>query len=250
MTTRTEARVDVDVLRHEIEKTYAEVSSQPDKDFIFPTGRAWAQELGYPEPELTRLPEESAASFAGAANHWQHGPITAGATVLDLGCGAGTDLLSAAQMTGPAGRAIGIDMTAHRAGTAGRHLRPPEVRAHPPEGRQVRGRWVRRSALASQGARERPNPSRALGIAAAARPAAPAWAGRQTWLVQRAPRESASPGCYDLDELGAVVEPVSDDSQLLGSKADLSGRSARGARCSPAAVVLASLGGEAVERVA
>jgi arsenite methyltransferase len=31
--------------------------------------------------------------------------------VLDLGCGAGTDLLIAAQMVGPGGRAIGIDLT-------------------------------------------------------------------------------------------------------------------------------------------
>ena len=103
--------VDVDVLRHEIAKTYAEVSSRPDQDFIFPTGRAWARELGYPEPQLSRVPEESVASFAGVANHWQHGPVTAGETVLDLGCGAGTDLLIAAQMTGATGRAIGVDMT-------------------------------------------------------------------------------------------------------------------------------------------
>jgi SAM-dependent methyltransferase len=112
VSTRAAVPIDVEVLRHEIAKTYAEVSSRPDKDFIFPTGRAWAQELGYPEPELGRVPEESVASFAGVANHWQHDPITAGETVLDLGCGAGTDLLIAAQMTGPAGRAIGIDMTA------------------------------------------------------------------------------------------------------------------------------------------
>ena len=32
-------------------------------------------------------------------------------TVIDLGCGAGTDLLIAAQMVGSGGRAIGIDMT-------------------------------------------------------------------------------------------------------------------------------------------
>ena len=31
---------------------------------------------------------------------------------MDLGCGAGTDLLIAAQMTGPTGRVIGVDMTA------------------------------------------------------------------------------------------------------------------------------------------
>jgi arsenite methyltransferase len=111
MRTGAESPVDVEVLRHEIAKTYTEVSSDPLKDFMFPTGRDWAQELGYPEPELERVPDGTAASFAGVANHWQHGPVAAGETVLDLGCGAGTDLLIAAQMTGPSGRAIGVDMT-------------------------------------------------------------------------------------------------------------------------------------------
>jgi hypothetical protein len=35
----TEAPIDVNVLRDEIEKTYAEVSTAPGNDFIFPTGR-------------------------------------------------------------------------------------------------------------------------------------------------------------------------------------------------------------------
>ena len=107
----TNAPVDVDVLRSEIEKTYTEVSTEPQKDFIFPTGRSWAQDLGYPEPELSHVPDETAGSFAGVANPWMHGRVEPGETVLDLGCGAGTDLLIAAQMVGPAGRAIGIDMT-------------------------------------------------------------------------------------------------------------------------------------------
>jgi arsenite methyltransferase len=111
MTTGAEAPVDVEVLRQEIEKTYREVSTEPDKDFMFPTGRAWARELGYPEPELGRVPEGSVASFAGVANHWQHGRVQPGEVVLDLGCGAGTDLLIAAQMAGASGHAIGIDMT-------------------------------------------------------------------------------------------------------------------------------------------
>lgn len=106
-----EIRVDVDVLREEIEKTYTEVSTKPDQDFIFPTGRAWAEELDYPA-ELGNLPEASVESFAGVANHFVLGRIEQGATVLDLGCGAGTDLLIAAQMVGAGGRAIGIDMTA------------------------------------------------------------------------------------------------------------------------------------------
>ena len=107
----TEIPVDVDVLRREIRATYTAVSTKQEKEFIFPTGRAWAQQLGYPEPELSRVPDASVESFAGVANHWTLGRIEPGEVVLDLGCGAGTDLLIAAQMTGPDGRVIGVDMT-------------------------------------------------------------------------------------------------------------------------------------------
>ena len=105
------APVDVDVLREEIEKTYTEVSHEQGKEFIFPTGRSWAEELGYPGEALARVPDATVESFAGVANPFSLGAIAAGETVLDLGCGAGTDLLIAAQMVGPAGRAIGVDMT-------------------------------------------------------------------------------------------------------------------------------------------
>ena len=107
----TEISVDVDVLRSEIRKTYTEVSTDQHQEFIFPTGRAWAHELDYPEPELSRVPDATVESFAGVANHWLLGRIEPGHIVLDLGCGAGTDLLIAAQITGPDGRAIGVDMT-------------------------------------------------------------------------------------------------------------------------------------------
>jgi arsenite methyltransferase len=107
----TDAPVDVDVLRGEIQKTYTEVSTEQSRDFIFPTGRAWAEDLDYPQPELSRVPDASVRSFAGVANPFSLGRIALGETVLDLGCGAGTDLLVAAQMTGPTGRVIGVDMT-------------------------------------------------------------------------------------------------------------------------------------------
>jgi arsenite methyltransferase len=103
--------VDVDVLREEIRKTYTDVSTDHDAEFIFPTGRWWAEELEYPQPELGRVPDATVESFAGVANHWTLGRIEAGAVVLDLGCGAGTDLLIAAQMAGPAGHVTGVDMT-------------------------------------------------------------------------------------------------------------------------------------------
>jgi SAM-dependent methyltransferase len=107
----TDLPVDVDVLRDEIQKTYTDVSTQPEQDFIFPTGRGWAEDLGYPQPELSKVPEASVQSFAGVANPHVLGRIEEGSTVLDLGCGAGTDLLIAAQMVGPEGHVIGVDMT-------------------------------------------------------------------------------------------------------------------------------------------
>jgi arsenite methyltransferase len=102
--------IDVDLLKSEIRNTYASVSQEPERDFIFPTGRGWAQDLGYP-PELANVPEAAVESFAGVANPWELGRLSAGERVLDLGCGAGTDSLVAAQMVGPDGSVVGIDMT-------------------------------------------------------------------------------------------------------------------------------------------
>jgi arsenite methyltransferase len=107
----TDVTVDVDLLRSEIEKTYTDVSTDPAKDFIFPTGRVWAEDLGYPQPELSHVPDATVERFAGVANPFVLGRIEAGADVLDLGCGAGTDLLIAAQMVGPKGSVTGVDMT-------------------------------------------------------------------------------------------------------------------------------------------
>jgi arsenite methyltransferase len=105
-----EIEIDVDLLKGEIKKTYSSVSQEPAKDFVFPTGRAWAEDLGYPE-ELANVPELAVESFAGVANPWQLGRLAPGERVLDLGSGAGTDSLIAAQMVGAGGGVTGIDMT-------------------------------------------------------------------------------------------------------------------------------------------
>src|SRR5205809_2255399 len=102
--------IDVSLLKTEIKKTYASVSEEPEKDFIFPTGRGWAEDLDYP-PELANVPECAVESFAGVANPFALGRLEAGERVLDLGSGAGTDSLVAAQMVGETGHVTGIDMT-------------------------------------------------------------------------------------------------------------------------------------------
>src|SRR5438067_8988131 len=103
--------LDVALLRSEIQRTYAEVSRDPGREFMFPTGRAWAQDLGYPGELLARVPDQSCESFAGVANPFSLGSLEPGEDVLDVGCGAGTDTLIAAQMVGPGGSVTGIDMT-------------------------------------------------------------------------------------------------------------------------------------------
>jgi SAM-dependent methyltransferase len=102
--------IDVELLKSEIKKTYARVSEEPEEDFIFPTGRAWAEDLDYPA-ELANVPEGAAESFAGVANPFSLGRLASGERVLDLGSGAGTDSLVAAQMVGEHGRVTGVDMT-------------------------------------------------------------------------------------------------------------------------------------------
>lgn len=73
-----------------------------------PCGAA-AQTAGYGGEDADH-PEAAAASF-GCGNPLAFGQVQAGQTVVDLGSGAGFDLLIAAGKVGPEGRVIGVDMT-------------------------------------------------------------------------------------------------------------------------------------------
>ena len=99
-------------LRSEISTIYRRVALEPDGEFHFHRGSAYAAKfLGYDAGELSELPPDCTASFAGVGNPLAIGRIEAGETVLDIGCGAGMDLLLAAKRTGPNGHVIGVDMT-------------------------------------------------------------------------------------------------------------------------------------------
>ncbi len=99
-------------LREEVSAIYSRVASDPAGDFHFHRGPNYAARyLGYDARELAALPASATAAFAGVGNPHTIGPIRVGETLLDIGCGAGMDLLLAAKRVGPSGHAIGVDMT-------------------------------------------------------------------------------------------------------------------------------------------
>jgi SAM-dependent methyltransferase len=103
---------DTVTLRAEIQAMYSRVATKPEGAFHFHRGPEYAvTRLGYDSNELAALPPSVTSSFAGVGNPHAIAAIHDGAVVLDVGCGAGTDLLLAARHIGPSGRAIGVDMT-------------------------------------------------------------------------------------------------------------------------------------------
>lgn len=112
MATSCPIDLDVDQLRREISFIYARVADDPTGDFHFHRGPEYAVSLlAYDATELAAIPAANSASFAGVGNPHLVAPITGGETVVDVGCGAGTDLLLAAKKVGSRGKAIGVDMT-------------------------------------------------------------------------------------------------------------------------------------------
>lgn len=103
--------LDTSELTQRVTQIYHEVAVHPDTDFHFETGRALAERLGYPAPELDAIPAGALDSYAGVGYFLDLAAVRPGDTVLDLGCGSGTDSFLAARQAGPAGRVIGVDMT-------------------------------------------------------------------------------------------------------------------------------------------
>ena len=105
--------LDVATLRAEVQIMYSRVASAPTGAFHFHRGPEYAAaRLGYDVAELAALPLSVTSCFAGVGNPHAIDRIPVGQAVLDVGCGAGTDLLLAARRVGPHGRAVGVDMTA------------------------------------------------------------------------------------------------------------------------------------------
>lgn len=75
-----------------------------------PSGVA-AKRAGYEADALQSLPADAVVNSFGCGNPVAFADLREGQVVLDLGSGAGIDILLAAKKVGQHGRAIGIDMT-------------------------------------------------------------------------------------------------------------------------------------------
>ncbi len=103
--------VDRDELRARISAKYRDVAMNPELGFHFHTGAKLARMLGYPEETITALPSGTVDSFAGTGNPFLFGDLAEGEHVVDIGCGAGFDSITAARQVGPAGQVMAVDMT-------------------------------------------------------------------------------------------------------------------------------------------
>lgn len=105
---------------------------------------------GYDSGELAALPDDAVVNSFGCGNPLAFSEVREGDVVLDLGSGAGIDLLLAARKVGPSGRVIGVDMTdamierarenVARAGAANVEVRKGLIEAMPVEDGSVD--WV------------------------------------------------------------------------------------------------------------
>ena len=100
-----------DLLRAKVNGAYSAAATRPEQKHPFPIGRELAKDLGYPSEVLDDMPQSSVEAFAGVSNVSLFADLPVGATVLDLGCGAGMDSIIAARRVGETGRVIGVDFS-------------------------------------------------------------------------------------------------------------------------------------------
>lgn len=109
-----------------------------------------ANQNEYTDVQLSSIPADAVENSFGCGNPLMYADICEGDVVLDLGSGAGIDVLLAAQLVGESGRAIGVDMTpemidkaqknAEEAGAKNVEFRLGEIESMPVEDESVD--WV------------------------------------------------------------------------------------------------------------
>jgi arsenite methyltransferase len=103
--------IDEKKIQDAVREKYAQVSRSAAGKFNYPTGRDGAIQQGYDPAIIQSMPDELIESFCGVGNPFRLGAIKSGETILDVGCGAGFDLIVAGSLVGRDGKVCGIDLT-------------------------------------------------------------------------------------------------------------------------------------------
>ena len=103
-------------------------------------------------PDAGGVPEGAVRASLGCGNPVAVADLRSGETVLDLGCGAGLDVLLSARRVGPSGKAYGLDMTGEMLDLARAHAEQAgaanaEFLLRPDRGDPAAGRLRRRDHL-------------------------------------------------------------------------------------------------------
>ncbi|MBI5543417.1 MAG: arsenite methyltransferase [Deltaproteobacteria bacterium] len=113
--TKAQPKLKVDRIRKGVSASYAKAVKRPSGSGCCggaPAQKGVTAKLGgYSSKELASLPSDAVVNSFGCGNPVAMSGLKAGQTVLDLGSGAGIDVLLAAKKVGPRGRVIGVDMT-------------------------------------------------------------------------------------------------------------------------------------------
>ncbi len=98
-------------IREAIRKKYGEVSVSAEGEFKYITGKSGVIFLKYDRQIVDAVEADLLSSFCGVGNPFSLGKIEPGSAVLDIGCGAGFDLVVASKLAGPQGKIRGVDLT-------------------------------------------------------------------------------------------------------------------------------------------
>lgn len=101
-----------ETIRNTVSKAYADMVEAGEGccGSKVPKGVA-AKTAGYGDDEIAAIPDGAVVNSFGCGNPLAFSEVQEGQVVLDLGSGAGLDLLLAARKVGPEGKVIGVDMT-------------------------------------------------------------------------------------------------------------------------------------------
>lgn len=95
----------------QIIELYTELAQNPNKDFGWDKGLENALAHGYKQEWIDKIPSKVWEFCAAVGNPFLNAEIKKGNTVLDLGCGAGVDVLVASLLVGDDGTVFGVDIT-------------------------------------------------------------------------------------------------------------------------------------------